>query len=79
MKIKKVKELKKCPPITWIHVKHIEESERIEEMSTNYVDTCETYSRKTTIIDIYFAEKIVKIIDLDPKPKSIVECKQCYD
>jgi hypothetical protein len=52
-----------------------QESERIEEISINYLDTGETYNRKTTILDIYFAEKIAKIIDLDQKPKSMAECK----
>ena len=56
-----------------------QESERIEEISTNYVDTGEIYNRKTTIVDIYFAEKIAKIIDLDPEPKSMAECKQRSD
>jgi hypothetical protein len=56
-----------------------EESERIEEISINYVDTGETYNRETTIVDINFAEKIAKIIDLDPKPKSMAECKQYLD
>jgi hypothetical protein len=53
-----------------------QEIERIEEISTNYVDTGETYNRKTTIVDIYFAKKIAKIIDLDLEPKSMAECKQ---
>ncbi len=56
-----------------------QECERIEEISTNYVDTSETYNRETTIVDIYFAGKIAKIIDLDPEPKSMAECKKRSD
>nr|AAM74357.1 Putative retroelement [Oryza sativa Japonica Group] len=55
-----------------------QECERIEEISTSYVDTGETYNRETTIVDIYFAEKIAKIIDLDPEPKSMAECKKRF-
>jgi hypothetical protein len=38
----------------------------------------EIYDRKAINVDIYFAEKIAKI-DLDPEPKSILECKKCSD
>ena len=38
----------------------------------------EVYDRKTTNVDIYFAEKIAKI-DLDPEPKTFVECKKHSD
>jgi hypothetical protein len=55
------------------------ESKRIEEISTNYVDIGETYNRENTIIDIYFAEKNAKIIDLDPERKSMAEYKQYSD
>ena len=47
-----------------------DECERIIENSTNYVETGEVYDRKTTNVDIYFAEKIAKI-DLDPEPKTL--------
>ena len=55
-----------------------DECERILENSTNYVETEEIYDRKTTNVDIYFAEKIAKI-DLDPEPKSLIECKKRSD
>ena len=55
------------------------QGERIEEISINYVDTGEIYNRETTVVDIYFAKKIAKIIDLDPEPKSMAECKQHLD
>ena len=52
------------------------QGERIEEISINYVDTGEIYNRETTVVDIYFAKKIAKIIDPDPEPKSMAELKQ---
>jgi hypothetical protein len=55
-----------------------DECGRLIENSTNYVETGETYDRKTINVDIYFAEKIAKI-HLDPKPRSILECKKHYD
>jgi hypothetical protein len=55
-----------------------DECDRIIEHSTNYVETGEVYDRKTTNVDIYFAEKIAKI-DLDPEPKTMIECKKRSD
>ena len=55
------------------------ECDRIIENSTNYVETGEIYERKTTNVDIFFAAKIAKIIDLDPEPKSLLECKKRSD
>jgi hypothetical protein len=71
--------ISEIPDINIVGNDEDQESERIEEISTNYVDIGETYNRKTTIVDIYFAEKIVKIIDVDPEPKSMAECKQRSD
>ena len=56
----------------------LDEIERIEEISTNYAKTGVTYERKTTNVDIYFAEKIAKV-DPDREPKSILECKKRFD
>jgi len=53
--------------------------ERIEENSTNYVETGVVYDRKTINVDIYFAEQIAQIIDLEPEPKSMKECKMRSD
>ena len=33
---------------------NIEESQRVNEISTNYIDSGESFNRKTTIIDINF-------------------------
>ena len=47
-----------------------------EEIATNYVESGESYNRKTTVVDIYFASKIADSMDLDPEPKSIIECRK---
>lgn len=56
----------------------LDETERIEEISTNYAETGVTYERKTTNVNIYFAKKIAKV-DLDPESKSILECTKHSD
>lgn len=53
--------------------------EIIEENSTNYVETGVVYDRKTINVNIYFAEQIAQIIDLEPEPKSMKECKKRSD
>jgi hypothetical protein len=45
-----------------------------EEIATNYVEPRESYHRKTTVVDIYFASKISDSMDPDPEPKSMIEC-----
>ena len=45
-----------------------------EEIATNYVESGESYHRKTTIVDIYFASKIADSMDPDLEPKSMIEC-----
>ena len=58
---------------------NIEESQRINEISTNYIDSGESFNRKTTIIDIIFATNIAKDLQLDPEPKTMAECiKRSY-
>jgi hypothetical protein len=52
---------------------------RVHEMSINYVDSGESFDRKTTIIDIYFASSVVDTIQNDPDPKSMVDCKKRSD
>ena len=53
---------------------HNEWEDDHEEIATKYVKLGESYHRKTTIIDIYFASKIVDLMDLDPEPKSMIRC-----
>jgi hypothetical protein len=50
-----------------------------EEIATNYVESGESYHRKTTIINIYFVSKIADSLDLDLEPKSMIECQKRSD
>jgi len=43
------------------------------------VESGESYNRKTTVVDIYFTSKIADSMDPDPEPKSIIECRKCFD
>ena len=45
----------------------------MQEISINYVDSGESFDRKTMIVDIYFAEKIADTLLTDHDPRSIVE------
>jgi hypothetical protein len=51
----------------------------VKEISTNYVDSGETYDRKTTIVDVYFATSIADNLQKDPDPNSMAECKNRSD
>jgi len=54
-------------------------SQRVREISINYIEYGESYDRKSTIVDIYFAEAIAEIIQNDPDPKTVAECKKRSD
>jgi len=54
-------------------------SQRVREISINYIESGESYDRKSTIVDIYFAEAIAEIIQNDPDPKTMAKCKKCSD
>jgi hypothetical protein len=54
-------------------------SQRVHEISINYLESGESYDRKTTIIDINFFTMIAKILKNDLDPKTMVECKKCSD
>ena len=56
-----------------------EESLGVQEISINYVDSGESFDRKTTTVDIYFAEKIADTLITDHDPRSIVECQRRSD
>ena len=56
-----------------------EPSQGVQEISINYIDSGESYDRKTTIVDIYFAETIAEIIQNNPDPKTMAECKKRSD
>jgi hypothetical protein len=56
-----------------------DESQGVQEISINYIDSGESYNRKTTNVDIYFATKIASELCIDPEPKSMAECiKRSY-
>jgi hypothetical protein len=50
------------------------ESIRVDEIAINYVETGEAFDRNATVVDSYFAEKIVESLQRDPNPKSMAEC-----
>ena len=56
-----------------------EPSQGVQEISINYIDSGESYDRKTTIVDIYFVETIAEIIQNNPDPKTMAECKKRLD
>ena len=39
-----------------------DESLRVEEIAINFIETRESYDRKSTIVDIYFSEQIANIL-----------------
>jgi hypothetical protein len=55
------------------------EPEEVNEISTNYINSGESYNTKTTLVDTYFSSKIAKTLQLDPEPKSMKECLKRSD
>jgi hypothetical protein len=55
---------------------NIKPSFGVNEICINYVDSGESFDRKTAIVDIYFASSVAETIQNDPDPKSMVECKR---
>ena len=53
----------------------------VKEISINYIDSGESYDRKTTVVYMYFSAAIAEIFlnDLDPDPKTMAECKKRSD
>ena len=51
----------------------------MQEISINHVDSGESFDRKTTTVDIYFAEKIADTLLTDHDPKTMSKCKKCSD
>jgi hypothetical protein len=56
-----------------------EESSRVHEISTNYIDSGESFNRKSTIIDTYFSATIADTLLNDHDPRTIVECEKRSD
>ena len=50
-----------------------------EEMAINYVNSGESINRAMANVDINFAIKIASIIDLDPEPNTLADCKKRSD
>jgi hypothetical protein len=67
----------KCPDA--IILRNNEPSLGVQEISINYIDSGESYDRKTMIVDIYFAEAITEIIQSDLDPKTMAKCKKRSD
>jgi hypothetical protein len=55
------------------------ESLRVEETAINFVETRESYNRKSIIVNCYFSEQIANILQTDRDPKSMTECKKRSD
>jgi hypothetical protein len=56
-----------------------DESLRIEEIAINFVETGQSYDRKTIVVDSYFSEEIANVFHIVLDPKSMAECKKCSD
>ena len=56
-----------------------DESLRVEEITINFIETGESYDRKSTIVNCYFSEQIANILQTDLDPKSMTECKKRSD
>ena len=55
------------------------ESATNDEIAINYVNSGESWNRATTIVDTYFANKITTVINHDPDPTSLAECRMRSD
>ena len=55
---------------------NVESNNGVKEISINYIDSGESYDRKTTVVDMYFSAAIAEIFLNDPDPKTMVECKK---
>jgi len=56
-----------------------DESLRVDEIAINFIETGESYDRKSILVDIYFFEQITNILQTDSEPKSMMECKKRSD
>jgi hypothetical protein len=54
-------------------------SQRVCEISINYIESRESYDRKSIVVNIYFAKSIAEIIQNDSNPKSMAKCKKRSD
>src|SRR6266498_2929493 len=56
-----------------------EESQGVLEISTNFINSGESFKRKTTIVDNYFSSKIALDLQPDPEPKTMAKCLKRSD
>ena len=56
-----------------------DESLRVDKIAINFIETGESYNRKSIIVDIYFSKQIANILQTDLAPKSMIECKKGSD
>ena len=56
-----------------------DESLWVDEIAINFIETGESYDRKSIIVNIYFSEQIANILQTDSDPKSTMKCKKCSD
>ena len=56
-----------------------DESLRVNEIAINFIETGESYDRKSIIVDCYFSKQIANILEIDSDPKSMTECKKRSD
>jgi hypothetical protein len=66
-----------CPDATILENDNA--SKRVHEFFINYLKFGESYDRKTIIVDIDFSTMIAELIQNDPNPKTMAECKSRSD
>jgi hypothetical protein len=62
-----------CPDATIL--RNDDAFERLHEISINYLESGESYDRNTIIVDNDFSAMIAELIQNDPDPKTMAECK----
>ena len=62
-----------------IVLENVESNNGVKEIYINYIDSGESYDRKTTVVDIYFSATIAEIFLNDLGPKTMAECKKRSD
>ena len=58
---------------------NVESNNGVKEISINYIDSGESYDRKTTVVEMYFSAAIAEIFLNDLDPKTMAECKKRSD
>jgi hypothetical protein len=52
---------------------NVESNNEVKEIFINYIDSEESYNRKTTVVDMYFSATIAEIFLNDPDLKTMAE------